>query len=81
MICNAWVGMQADKVEEIPAFKPTLLTPETTREKVNSSGYGSPHYVPKVVKERPTPPADKDDPKDLTFRPDMAVTKKVRRRA
>lgn len=63
--------------QALPPFKPTLMTPDSTREKVASSGYGTPNYLPKVVKEKPAPVEEKVDEKELTFQPNIAVTKTV----
>eukprot|EP00036_Acanthoecidae_sp_10tr_P009294 CAMPEP_0182926852 /NCGR_PEP_ID=MMETSP0105_2-20130417/12412_1 /TAXON_ID=81532 ORGANISM="Acanthoeca-like sp., Strain 10tr" /NCGR_SAMPLE_ID=MMETSP0105_2 /ASSEMBLY_ACC=CAM_ASM_000205 /LENGTH=436 /DNA_ID=CAMNT_0025064765 /DNA_START=32 /DNA_END=1342 /DNA_ORIENTATION=+ len=67
-----------NKVEDIPDFKPRLMTPATTRTRVTSSGYGSPNYVPKVVKEKAPAVERVPDEEELTFKPNMKVTKKVR---
>eukprot|EP00037_Helgoeca_nana_P015326 m.143171 g.143171 ORF g.143171 m.143171 type:complete len:476 (-) comp22967_c0_seq1:76-1503(-) len=69
-----------ETAEVLPPFKPTLMTPESTRVKVTSSGYGSPNYIPKLVKEqkKPGPVEEVVDEKDLTFTPDLDLTKNAR---
>jgi hypothetical protein len=69
--------VQESPVEPLPTFKPELLTPESTRQRVTSSGYGSGVYTPKVVKDKPSP-APAEDP-EATFKPNLMLTKKVRR--
>jgi len=62
--------------DDLPSFKPTLISSPTKRKIAQSSGYG--HILPHVPKREPAPRPEETS-KELTFKPNLAVTEKVRK--